>query len=203
MIDMKRVTLLLAMCLCFGIAFPLSYFRTIDGKRIFGNIKQETDSFYMVEIEETERVIRINKSDLVLVEHEENGLFIYREDLLNPVNPETATTPFYASTNGIYIPISSSKIAQRSGSATLKMLLLGNDSWNIVDTEEEAHYILSYVFDDRGADKAYLKVENRLGKVIYTSQPVPARDWVPWHAGEESATLLHKIIMKKIKKNKL
>ena len=79
--------------------------------------------------------------------------------------------------------------------------MLRTGCFNIVDTEEEAHYLLYYVFDDRGADKAYLRVEDRSGKEIYTSRNVPARDLIPWHAGEESATLLFNNLIKTIKKN--
>lgn len=200
---MKRVLLLFLLYLHVSVAFSQSYFRTVDGKRIFGNIKQETDSFFMIEVENANRIIKIEKSNLILVEHEENGLTIFRKDLIHPVDPASATTPFYDITNAIYIPISSFRIVQRSGSAKLKMLMLRTGCFNIVDTEEEAHYLLFYVFDDRGADKAYLRVEDRSGKEIYTSRYVPARDLIPWHAGTEPATLLFNNLIKNIKKNKL
>ena len=98
--------------------------------------------------------------------------------------------------------MSSTKIAQRSGSGTLKMLLVNDSLWNIVDTEEQAHFIMRYVFDDRGSDKAYIEVEDRMGKKVYMSPKVSARDFVPWHAGEESAEKLYKIIKRVTKKKK-
>lgn len=183
--------------------FPFHYFKTIDGKRFFGNIERETDTYFMVELEGEHRVIRIEKADLLLMEHEELGLEVYRPDLLRPVDISTAKSPFYAAGNKIYVPMNSTKIAQRSGAGTLKMLLVKDISWNIVDTEEEAHYIMKYVFDDSGRDSAYLIVEDRDGNQIYKSGKVSARDWSPWDAGEESAEDLYKKMTKQIKKGKL
>ena len=198
-----RSFLLLCILLALPVfVFPFSYFKTIDGKRYFGNIKKKTSEYLLVELEDEDRVIKIFKKDLVLMEDEELGLEIYKPDYLNPVDSNTATLPFY--TNNIYVPMNSTKIVQRAGSGTLKMLMVeDSETWNVVDTEEEAHYIMKYVFDDRGSDKAYLEVVDRNGKKIYTSSKVPARDWVPWHAGEESATKLYEKLLKNVKKGRL
>ena len=199
---MKRVIILLLFVLVSCSAYSFSYFLTIDGKRYFGNIKEETDTYYMVELEKEDRVVKLNKDALVLIEHEENGLELFKPEYCHNVDPSSASTPFYDRNNCIYIPISSSRIAQRSGSGTLKMLLVEDSLWNIVDTEEQAHYIMHYVFDDRGADKAYIEVEDRNGNRVYVSPKVSARDFVPWHAGEESAEKLYRLLKKFIEKKK-
>lgn len=199
---MRKIIVLLWLTLTPYLVYSFSYFLTVDGKRYFGNIKQETEKYFIVELEKEDRTVKILKDKLVLIEHEENGVEIYKPERLDSINQNTAVKPFYSKKNRIYIPISSTKIAQRSGSGTLKMLLVNDSLWNIVDTEEQAHYIMRYVFDDRGADKAYVEVEDRMGKKVYTSPKVSARDFVPWHAGEESAEKLYKILNRINKKNR-
>ena len=197
---MKKTITLFLFVLVPYISYPFSYFLTIEGERYFGNIKKETDTYYIVELENENRVIKLIKDKLVLIEHEEDGLEVYKPEYCYEVDPNSALQPFWEKANRIYIPISSSKIAQRSGSGTLKMLLVKDTLWNIVDTEEQAHYIMRYVFDDRGSDKAYIEVTDREKKLVYVSSKVSARDFVPWHAGEESAEKLYKLLKKVIRK---
>lgn len=199
---MKKIIVFLWLTMTSCICYSFSYFLTVDGKRYFGNVKQETDKYYIVELEKEDRTVKIVKDKIVLIEHEENGVEIFKPECLDSVSPNTAVSPFYNKKNNIYIPMSSTKIAQRSGSGTLKMLLVNDTLLNIVDTEEQAHYIMKYVFDDRGADKAYVEVEDRTGKKVYMSPKVSARDFVPWHAGEESAEKLYKIIKRLNKKKR-
>lgn len=198
---MKRY-LLFIMLFVVENAMAFSYFKTVDGKRYFGDIKEETASFFMVEIENEDIIIKLNKDDLILVEREEEGLEIFKPEYIKKIDADTAVSPFYAKGNAIYIPMSSNKIVKRTGAGTLKMLMVNDAYWNIVDTEDEAHYIMKYVFDDRGPDKAYLLVTDKQGRNVYMSKKVSATDLVPWHAGEESATKLYKGMMKSIKKGK-
>ncbi len=197
---MKKIVAFCLFVLIPYVTYPFSYFLTIEGERYFGNIKKETDTYYMIELENENRVIKLFKNKLVLIEHEENGLEVYKPEYCHKVNPDSATQPFFDKANGIYIPISSSKIAQRSGSGTLKMFLVNDTLWNIVDTEEQAHYIMRYVFDERGSDKAYINVSDREGNTVYVSPKISARDPVPWHAGEESAEKLYKLLKKVVRK---
>lgn len=62
---------------------------------------------------------------------------------------------------------------------------------------------MKYVFDDSSSDKAYITVEDRMGASVFMSKKVSARDLVPWHAGEESATKLYEQMMKLIRKGKI
>jgi hypothetical protein len=82
----------------------------------------------------------------------------------------------------------------------MRELLINDGYWNIVDCELEAHCILEYVFvDDDGRDYAYLRIKDRSGKVITTSPTVSASDWIPSHAGQESARKLYEKHIKKLK----
>lgn len=201
---MKKLIFLSLFFVCSNWAYPYSYFKTINGNRYFGDIKEETETHLFVELENEDRIVKIPKDELVLIEDEEFGLEVYKPDYLKPVDPNTAIEPFYAKGNNIYIPINSTKIVQRAGGCTLKMLFVTESpDWTIVDTEKEAHYIMKYVFDDKGADKAYIMVLDRTGKTVYTSAKVSARDFVPWHAGEESADKLYKTLLKNIKNGKI
>ena len=199
---MKKIFLFLGLFIIPHLTFSFNYFLTVYGKRYFGDIKQETQKYFIVELENEDRIIEILKENIILIEHEENGVEIFKSEYIDSVNPNTAVSPFFSKKNNIYIPMSSTKIAQRSGSGTLKMLLVNDSLWNIVDTEEQAHFIMRYVFDDRGSDKAYIEVKDRMGKKVYMSPKVSARDFVPWHAGEESAEKLYKIINRVTKKKK-
>ena len=39
--------------------FSFNYFLTVDGKRYFGDIKQETEKYFIVELENEDRIIKI------------------------------------------------------------------------------------------------------------------------------------------------
>ena len=138
------------------------------------------------------------------MEDEEKGLEILQPEFIKKVDPATAITPFYAKGNNLYIPMNSTKIAARAGGYMLRKLMMADrENWNVVDTPQEAHYIVKYIFDDSGSDKGYLKVEDRNGNVVYISNSVKARDFSPWDAGEESAEDLFNNLMKNIKKGEI
>lgn len=201
---MKRYLISCILLMLSNIVFSTSYFKTVDGKRYFGDIKEETETYYLIVLGEEYRIIKLDKNSLILVEYEEKGLEIFHPELIKKVDPATATTPFYAKGNNLYIPMNSAKTQTRAGGYMLRKLMMASrENWNIVDTPQEAHYIVKYIFDDSGSDKGYIKVEDRNGKVVYTSKSVKARDFIPRDAGEESAEVLFNNLMKNIKKGKL
>lgn len=198
---MKKYLIICLLMTFSNVVFSTSFFKTVDGRRYFGDINEETETHYLVELEEEDRIIKLAKADLLIVEDEEKGLEIFRPELIKEVDPATALAPFFAKGNKLYVPMNSTKIAARAGGYMLRKLMMADPAhWDIVDTPQEAHYIVSYIFDDSGSDKGFIWVKDRKGNVVYTSESERARDFSPWSAGEESAEKLYKKLMKNIKK---
>lgn len=143
--------------------------------------------------------IEIPKEQVKLIEYAHGSVVIYNNDAINHIEITGSEPASSLISKGrcCYIPIAASKIAQRRGALKLKELVSESNYWKMVDCKEEAHFILKYVFDDSGSDKAYLIMTRRNGDVIYKSKSVGARDWVPSDAGEESAEGLYKKVLKK------
>ena len=174
---------------------------TVDGKMFWVN--EKIDNFANLEdvsVEDGRRIIRIPISDIVSIEYMEQGLKIlqpYKLKKVEPVAFDNNIDAFLASGKRVYIPLSSGIIQQRWGAKKLIELVNETDYWKIVGCEDEADFIMEYVFDDKGKDHAYLLFSDRLGKKILSSFSVGATDFVPVHAGEESAEKLFKGYIKK------
>lgn len=170
-----------------------------NGKSAFVNVKYENDKEYRIEQED--RIISIPKDKVILIETEEEGVIIFKEDKISCIKDWDMTEgPLFKKGNMIYIPYSSTKIVTRVGSRYLREYLMRDGFWNIVSCVDEAHCIFEYVFDDTGRDSAYIRIKTRNGDILYESEKVSAKDFIPHHAGEESATRLYNRIIPKIKK---
>ena len=171
-----------------------------NGTSAFVEVKHENENEYR--IVQDDRIVTISKEKIILIETEEEGIIFFQKNKISPiVDWELSEGTLYKKGNNIYIPYSSTKIVTRIGSMYLREYLVHDGFWNIVSCEDEAHCIFEYVFDDSGRDTAYIRIKTRNGEILYESERVSAKDFIPHHAGEESATKLYKRIIPKIKKS--
>jgi hypothetical protein len=193
-------TALLVATIVFGVSAQ-DYIKPINGKGFYANVtdaKGESIKYTSNRVE-----FSIPKNEVVLIEYLERGIVFYNKQHIDSLDLTNYSGSLYAKGNNVYVPFASDKIAQRVGSITLRNLLKEDNFWNIVDCEEEAHCIIEYVYDESGSDHAYIQIKDRQRTILYKSSNVSASDWIPHHAGKESATKLYKkIIKKKIQKTK-
>lgn len=185
--------------------YSQGFMRTVDGKNYWTETK--ISDFKILEdlsVSDGRRVFRIQKSDILLVEFMEDGLVILQPDKVKKVPPVAFEDDFnslMAKGKKVYVPLASSIVAQRSGAKRLREMLEELNFWEVVGCEEEADFILEYVYDDKGSDHAYLLFSDREGNGILISHAVSASDWIPSHAGQESAEKLFKRLIKNKIKN--
>lgn len=147
-----------------------------------------------VKINSGMKIQRVAVADIVLVENMEYGAEVLHPEKLRPVEPVAfvgGVTSFCAAGKKVYIPIASERVEQRWGARRLSELLLIDKHWQVVGSAEQADFLLEYVFDNKGRDKAYLRLKDRMGKQILQSRTTGAHDWVPKDAGTESANKLY------------
>lgn len=183
-------------------AQDFDFVRTVDGKNYWTNVKTEKfDDVTDLSVESGRRVIRIPVSDILLIEYMDKGVKILQPDKLKKVKPvpfDGDLESFIAKGKKVYIPFSYNKSQLRWGGKKMRELLMADNYWEIVGCEDEADFILEYIFDDNGADHAYLLLSDRNGKNILYTSSVGAREFSPIWAGEESAEKLYKKLMKRI-----
>ena len=175
---------------------------TVDGKLYetylnTTNIKS-LDSFAY---ELNGRIYRVPVSDVVVVEYEATGMEILQPDKIKKVpavafNDDLLT--FMAKRKKVYIPYSSPHIQQRSGVLTLRNLIQNSGFYEMVKCDDEADFILQFMFDDKGRDHAYLLVTDRMGNRVLCTDNVNAQDFVPKDAGQEAAEKLFKKVFTNI-----
>ncbi|MBO4588566.1 MAG: hypothetical protein J5711_06700 [Bacteroidales bacterium] len=143
---------------------------------------------------------------VVLYEDVEKGSRVICTNMIRRIPPVVFNgneAEFLAAGRKVYIPIASPTVVQRSGSFWLCSKILDDGFWIVVGCAEEADFILEYVYDDKGKDHAYLVFYDRNQNVVLKTKSVSASDWVPTHAGQESAEKLYnRNIKKKLYKNK-
>ena len=155
-----------------------SLIRTVDGKNYWINMSVETvNNSKTITAKDGDKIVRIPKSEIVLIEYEKDGLEILQPDKIRKVDPvefDGDYESFLAKGKSVYIPLASDDAVQRSGSRRLRILIQRSKYFTMADCEDEADFILKYVFDDRGKDKACLKYLDRMGNVVLTTQKVNA-----------------------------
>ena len=193
---MKRILLALLCLFLISEVNAQDFVKTIDGQMFWANINPKTiNEIDAIVVEKGRRNIRIPKSDIVLIEFMEDGLLILQKDkleLVEPVGFKGDIEVFFSAKKKVYVPLASSSTQQRWGAKRLRELIMEDNYWKVVGCEQEADFVLEYIFDDNGSDHAYLEVTDRLGNLVASSYSVSASDWVPVHAGEESAEKLYK-----------
>lgn len=189
---------LIAIVTVFGVSAQ-DYIKPINGRGFFGTVINESNGF--IKYISNRSSFQIPKEEIILIEYIERGVVVYNKEYIKPLNVSNYSGLLYARGNNVYVPLASRVLHQRSGAIALKELLMGDNFWNIVDCEEEAHCIIEYVFDSSGRDTAYIQIKDRNGSVLYTSSKVRCKGLVPTRAAAESAKkLFDNIIKKKIQK---
>ena len=194
----KICLLLLIFCSIVSTMNAQDYIKPVDGKGFFTKVTMQSEDFIIYESQRTQ--FKVPRKDIVLVEYQEMGLIFYNKEHIQKLDLTNYEGLLFSKGNRIYIPFSSTKVAQRVGSMKLRELLSKDGYWEIVDCEEEAHCIMEYVFSESGRDHAYFIIKDRSGNVLYISPRVSASDWIPSHAGTKSANSLYKSHISKLKK---
>ena len=174
------------------------FVRTVDGKNYWSDVKfDKIDDHDDIAVKDGRRIIRIPKSEILLLEYMEEGLSILQPDKLNKVEPvpfNDDIASFMAEGKRVYIPLASSIIQQRWAAKRLRELMIENAYWQVVGCEEEADFIMEYVFDDTGSDHAYLLFTDRNGTKFLSTSNFSVSDLIPMNAGEKSAEKIFKYV---------
>lgn len=178
------------------------FVRTIDGKNYWADLKTDNiDGLEEIAVQDGRRLVRIPVSSVLLIEYMESGLKVLQPDKLQKIPPVAFNDDlesFLGKGKHVYIPFANTVLAQRSGAKHLRELIAESGYWEIVGCDEEADFILEYVFDDKGKDHAYFIISDRMGNNILSAPKVGASDWIPEDAGKESADKMYKRHIKNI-----
>lgn len=196
---MKRIVISFVVALFFAVPslYAQTFFQTVDGKCYWTD--EEIEQGKEITGKQGMRITRIQASDIVLIEHIERGAEVLKPDKIKPVAPVAFSgrvEDFCAAGKKVYVPVASNSVQQRWGAKRLSENLLGDGHWQIVGSAEQADFLVEYVFDPRGSDKAYLRLTDRAGKLIRRTHSVSARDWSAEDAGKESAEELYEDYLK-------
>lgn len=198
---MKKILTTLLFSMLSTLMYSQTFIRTVEGENYWSESNlDQIMTMDEVPANKNRRIIRIKKSDIVLLEDMEAGLKILQPDKIKKIEPKAFNDDlesFLAKGKRVYIPLANSITQQRWGARKLRELFDEYDYWQLVGCEDEADFILEYVFDENGRDKANILVSDRFGKgILYTTQ-IFANDWVPADAGKESAEKLFKLFFLK------
>lgn len=201
----KTLFVFVAILLLPAFSFAQGLVELANGKcYIYENTLQNDDK--TITVKDGRWVKSHTMDSVVLYEDVESGARFVHPNLIRKVAPTSYSgneTEFLASGRKVYIPIASTTVAQRAGSFWLLSQILEDGYWTVVGCADEADFILEYVYDDSGKDHAYLNFLDRTQTVVRKTPSVSASDWIPYHAGQESAEKLYKRnIKKKLYKNK-
>ena len=194
---MKKYLLFIASALCTCMLYSQGFVYTTDGKMYFSESKDWGSDIINVSVGDYTK--QIPKSDIVLIEHMENGITFFQKEKLHPVEPKAYDgdyESFLAKGRKVYVPVASTTITVRCGAKRLRELLVADGYWKVVGCPEEADFIMTYKFSEEGRDHAYLLIYDRMDEAILKSPKVSAKDFIPAHAGIESAEKLFKRYIK-------
>ena len=190
---MKKLLFSALLTLYCGVAFGQGFVYTTGGKMFYTESKDWNQD--IINVNAGGYTKQIPKSDIVLIEHMEDGITFFQKDKLHPVEPKAYDgdyASFLAPGRKVYVPVASTTIAVRWGAKRLRELLIADGYWKMVGCAEEADFILTYKFSEEGRDHAYLLIYDRMDEEILKSPKVNAKDFIPAHAGIESAEKLFK-----------
>lgn len=194
---MKKILLFIFCACCTSMLHSQGFVYTTDGKMYFSESKDwDTD---IINVNVGDYTKHISKSDIVLIEHMENGIMFFQKEKLHPVEPKAYDgdyVSFLAKGRKVYVPLASTTITVRWGAKRLRELLVEDGYWTVVGCPEEADFILTYKFSEEGRDHAYLLIYDRMDESVLKSPKVSAKDFIPAHAGIESAEKLFKRYIK-------
>lgn len=187
---MKRLFIIITLCLLCQVIFGQDLLKLTNGKSLFVEIQSVNND--EVVYQKDNRTVTLSIDEVALIEYLEGGVEYYHKESLQTINIENIEAPVYQKGNKVYIPFSSDKVAHRCGALKLRELVSKSDLWQVVDCEEEAHFIMEFVYSERGKDHGYINIKDREGNLIYQTPKVRNSDFVPSHKGEEIAERLFK-----------
>ena len=180
----------MAVCLlCQGI-YGQDLIKLTNGKSFFAEIRSNNGETGVYE--KSNRIVTQSIDEIALIEYLEGGIEYHHLESLRIINPDSIETPASKRGNKVYIPFSSDKVAHRCGALKLRELVSEGGLWQVVDCEEEAHFIMEFIYSESGKDHGYINIKDRQGNVIYQTSKVRNSDFVPSHKGEEIAERLYK-----------
>src|SRR5574344_387808 len=195
--NLRIITVVIFFFFVFNLTNAQDYIKLINVMSYYSEIIEDSDDYI---IHKSNRVeLKIPKSEIKLIEYLELGLVIYNEKYINSNNSPKDRESLFEKGSSVYVPFSSTKVVKRSGGLKLRELLKEDGFWNLVDCEMEADFIIEYLYLEKGRDKARIIIKDRTGNIIYESPKVSAKDFVPSHAGRESATKLYRRYIKKLR----
>jgi hypothetical protein len=74
----------------------------------------------------------------------------------------------------VFIPITIKTEGNMLGNIFMRELLPDYNYWEIVNSEQEAEFILNFIYDDSGRDKVYFTLKTRDNNIFYKSTVVKA-----------------------------
>jgi len=102
----------------------------------------------------------------------------------------------------VFIPVTSKIQGNLLGNIFMRELLPEYNYWQIVNSEEEAEFILNFIYDEEGRDKVYFTLETRAHKIFYKSTVVKAETtYSRTTQSRNSVQALLRVEMKRIMKN--
>jgi hypothetical protein len=162
--------------------------KPISGKSFFTEIKSVEKG--IVTYQNGPRIETMPLSEVALIEYSETGVEYFNKSSLNTIDPKDIVEPVYKKGNKVYIPFSSHSVQQRSGALHFRELITKDGLWEVVDCEEEAHFILEFYYDGEGRDSGTFRLKDRNGNIFFRSDMVIERISDPVRQGEKMAESL-------------
>jgi hypothetical protein len=75
----------------------------------------------------------------------------------------------------VFIPITTTDKRNAVGNAVIREILPSYNLWEVVNTEPEAEFILTFIYDDSGKDKVYFILKTRDNQIFYKSRVIHAK----------------------------
>lgn len=193
---MKKLFIVLAMCLTCHALVAQDLIKPINGKSFFAEIQSVENGIVNYQIGVSK--MTMPTTDIALIEFSEGGVQYFHEEALKQIDPNNIEAPVYKRGNKVYIPFSSKDVTQRSGALKLRELVSNGNVWEVADCKEEAHFILDFQYSEIGADGAVVNIKDRKGNQLVQTPKVKNSGWDPVQKGEEIAKAQYEKYVSKI-----
>jgi hypothetical protein len=193
---MKKLFIVLAMCLTCQALVAQDLIKPINGKSFFAEIQSVENGIVNYQIGVSK--MTMPTTDVTLIEFSEGGVQYFHEEALKQVDPNNIEAPVYKRGHKVYIPFSSKDVTQRSGALKLRELVSNGNVWEVADCKEEAHFILDFQYSEIGADGAVVNIKDRKGNQLVQTPKVKNSGWDPVQKGEEIAKAQYEKYVSKI-----
>lgn len=193
---MKKLLVFSFLCLLGQFVFAQDLVRRTNGEILFTKI--ESIDSEKISYSVGPRQVSISVDSIAFIEYLEGGVEYFNRNSIQKIDPKEIDGLAHRHGNKVYVPFSSETVAQRSGSLKLKELITNSGLWEVVACEEEAHFIMKFVYSEEGKDHGTIVILDRLGNLLYESPKVKNSDFVPSHKGQEIAESLFRKYIKNL-----